>query len=86
MFISYAQNYEDVVLYRALKNIRNGFYVDVGAMDPIFDSVTKAFYDRGWRGINIEPVKHWHEKLIEKRTNDININVAAYDKSGTLKL
>jgi hypothetical protein len=33
MFISYAQNYEDVMLFRALKNINQGFYVDVGAME-----------------------------------------------------
>jgi FkbM family methyltransferase len=86
MFISYAQNYEDVMLFRALKNINQGFYVDVGAMDPICDSVTKAFYDRGWRGINIEPVKYWHEKLEQERPEDINLNVAVFDKPGILKL
>jgi hypothetical protein len=41
-FVSYAQNYEDVMLYRALKGVERGFYIDVGAMDPIVDSVTKA--------------------------------------------
>ena len=61
-FISYAQNFEDVILRRALKDIEKGFYVDVGAHDPVIDSVTKAFYDLGWRGINIEPVKEWFEK------------------------
>jgi len=56
-FISYAQNMEDVMLYRALKNIHQGFYIDVGAGDPTIDSVAKAFYDMGWSGINIEPVE-----------------------------
>ena len=51
-FISYAQNYEDVMLWRALQHIENGFYIDVGAAWPDVDSVTKAFYDKGWRGIN----------------------------------
>ena len=55
-FISYAQNFEDVILWRAFKNLQNGFYVDVGANDPINDSVTQAFYEKGWRGINIEPI------------------------------
>jgi len=86
MFISYAQNYEDVMLFRALKDIKHGFYVDVGAMDPTFHSVTKAFYDRGWRGINIEPVINWHQKLIEERTKDININAAIFDKPGLINL
>lgn len=55
-FVSYAQNGEDVVLWRALHAIGAGRYVDVGASDPVADSVTKAFYDRGWRGLNIEPL------------------------------
>jgi hypothetical protein len=33
-FISYAQNYEDVMLWRALRDVEKGFYVDVGAADP----------------------------------------------------
>ncbi|HZF37393.1 MAG TPA: FkbM family methyltransferase, partial [Blastocatellia bacterium] len=44
-FISYAQNFEDVMLWRALKHIDRGFYIDVGANDPDLDSVTKAFYE-----------------------------------------
>jgi FkbM family methyltransferase len=81
-FISYAQNYEDVMLYRALKGVERGFYIDVGAMDPLVDSVTKAFYERGWRGINIEPVRHWFERLEADRPEDINLNVAISDKNG----
>jgi len=54
-FISYSQNLEDVMLWRALKHIEQGFYVDVGANDPTFLSVTHAFYERGWHGINIDP-------------------------------
>jgi peptide methionine sulfoxide reductase MsrB len=53
--ISYAQNFEDIILWRALKNIKNGFYVDVGAGDPVNHSVTKWFYDQGWSGVNIKP-------------------------------
>lgn len=30
-FVSYAQNFEDVMLYRALKHVEKGFYIDVGA-------------------------------------------------------
>lgn len=48
---SYAQHGEDVVLNRAFKHQQNGFYVDVGAAGPVQHSVTKLFYDRGWRGI-----------------------------------
>ena len=41
-FVSYAQNYEDVMLARALRGVEQGFYIDVGAQDPVDDSVTKA--------------------------------------------
>ena len=54
-FVSYAQNREDVVLYRALGHISGGRYVEVGANDPIADSVTYAFYERGWSGIEALP-------------------------------
>lgn len=76
-FISYAQNLEDVILWRALSHVSKGFYVDVGAQDPLHESVTMAFYQRGWRGINIEPNKQYFEKLTQQRPEDINIMVAA---------
>ena len=44
-FISFAQNLEDVVLYRALKGITHGFYVDVGANSPDEQSVTSSLSD-----------------------------------------
>ena len=76
-WVSYAQNYEDVTLRRALRDVSSGFYVDVGANDPRVDSVTRAFYERGWHGINIEPVAHWHDRLQADRPRDINLRVAA---------
>ncbi len=85
-FISYAQNYEDVILYRVLKGVEKGFYVDIGANDPVLNSVTKAFYERGWRGINIEPVRYWFDKLVADRPEDINLNFAISDKPGVVHL
>lgn len=85
-FISYAQNCEDVMLFRALRGVADGFYIDVGAQDPIEDSVTRAFYERGWHGINIEPVEHWYKRLLEDRPRDLNLRVAVSDRPGTLKL
>ncbi|WP_355585210.1 FkbM family methyltransferase [Xanthomonas cannabis] len=74
-FISYAQNFEDVILHRAFSGVEMGVYVDVGAQHPIHDSVTRAFYERGWRGINIEPVEEWHALLAVDRPDDINLPV-----------
>ncbi len=85
-FISYAQCFEDAVLYRALKDVEKGCYIDVGANDPTTSSVTKAFYERAWRGINVEPVRYWFERLLKERPGDINLNVAAGATEGALKL
>ncbi|MES2536575.1 MAG: FkbM family methyltransferase [Pseudomonadota bacterium] len=81
-FISYAQNFEDVMLWRALCNVDNGFYIDVGAFDPQIDSVTKAFYDRGWRGINIDPSTERFAALLKDRPRDLNLNIAVDDHAG----
>jgi FkbM family methyltransferase len=85
-FISYAQNFEDVMLWRALKHVEHGFYIDVGANDPSVDSVTKAFYDRGWTGMNIEPLNQHYEDLITHRPNDINLRIAAGSENGEIEI
>ncbi|WP_373480554.1 FkbM family methyltransferase [Geminocystis sp.] len=82
MFISYAQNFEDVLLNRIFKNQEKGFYIDIGAHHPIYDSVTKAFYEKGWTGINIEPVPKIFHLLEKDRPNDLNLNIAISDRQG----
>jgi len=85
-FVSYAQNYEDVMLWRALREVTDGFYIDVGAWSPEVDSVTKAFSERGWRGINIEPNPHYFSQLVEHRPNDVNLSVAVGDHQGSVAM
>ncbi|GGF13595.1 hypothetical protein GCM10011611_19160 [Aliidongia dinghuensis] len=85
-FVSYAQNFEDVMLWRALKHVEKGFYIDVGANDPTVDSVTKAFYARRWHGINIEPTQFYFDRLAHERPDDINLRVAAGSERGMLTL
>jgi FkbM family methyltransferase len=84
--ISYAQNFEDVILWRALRDILDGTYVDVGAFHPERDSVTKWFYDSGWSGINIEPLDQNFALFAEARNRDINLNclVGNSESTGTL--
>ncbi len=86
MMISYAQNFEDVILERALKHVEKGFYIDVGAWSPDIDSVTRAFYERGWSGINIEPNPEFHDQLQERRPRDQNLRLAIGDQEGRLTM
>jgi FkbM family methyltransferase len=78
-FVSYAQNAEDVVLWRALGHVKDGRYVDVGANHPHVDSVTQAFYERGWRGITIEPLPDLAELHRRDRPHDIQVQAAVCD-------
>ncbi|MEP5394770.1 MAG: FkbM family methyltransferase [Hyphomicrobiales bacterium] len=81
MIVSYAQNFEDVMLWRALQDVENGFYIDVGAQDPRLHSVTKLFYEQGWNGVNIDPVPEWISKLKSDRPRDINLAMAAGEEN-----
>lgn len=82
MMISYAQVLEDVILNRALNTVQNGFYVDIGGYHPERDSVTKHFYDQGWRGINVEPGANYFPEFVRLRPRDINLQVAVSDHPG----
>lgn len=85
-FLSYAQNHEDVVLWRALGHVANGRYVDVGAADPVIDSVTAALYERGWRGIHVEPVPAYAAALLEARPGDVVVACGIGAEAGTRTL
>ena len=82
--ISYAQNFEDVMLWRALAQVENGFYIDVGAQHPVIDSVSKAFYDKGWHGIHVEATPAYAALLREGRPDESVLQAAVNDKSGSI--
>jgi len=85
-FVSYAQNFEDLMLHRALGDIENGFYVDVGAQHAVRDSVTAVFYARGWSGINVEPIPKWKRLLDRLRPRDINLQLAVDPRADELEI
>lgn len=70
------------MLWRALKTVSPGFYIDVGAWDPRVDNVTLSFYERGWRGINVEPDAKKQASLAASRPGDVNLGVAVSDQPG----
>ncbi|MEU5993855.1 FkbM family methyltransferase [Spirillospora sp. NPDC047418] len=81
--IAYAGNAEDVVLMRAFADHRGGFFVDVGAGEPVSGSLTKNLVDsQGWRGVNVEPLPERHALLQQARPRDVNLCVAVGDEPG----
>ena len=82
---SYAQNFEDVMLWRALGHIKNGFYIDIGAQHPVIDSVSKAFYEKGWRGIHAEATKTYAKLIREDRPDELIIEAAVSNQHGSME-
>jgi FkbM family methyltransferase len=83
-FESFAHNDEDVVLWRALAGagVDKGRYIDVGSNRPTDVSVSRAFYDRGWRGIVIEPAPGLAESLRQQRPDDIVVEAVVTADGG----
>jgi FkbM family methyltransferase len=52
---SYAQVGEDLVVDHYLGEPTGGYYVDIGAYEPMHLSNTYLFYKRGWKGVCVEP-------------------------------
>ena len=86
IFPVYGQYNEDIVIQALLASVRKGFYVDVGANHETYHSVTKYFYDKGWSGINIEPIPRLIAEFRKARTRDINLQLAVSVKEGTMEL
>ena len=83
--ISTAQNWEDVLIFRAFRGRTHGYYVDLGAGDPNWDSVTNWLYRVGWRGINVEPNPDIFRTLRLWRPHDTNLNIACSDEPGYIE-
>jgi FkbM family methyltransferase len=81
---SYAQEGEDLVLARLLDAGTQGFYVDVGAHHPTRFSNTCFYYERGWRGINIEPAPDAVAQFDKVRPRDINLGLGVAEAAGEL--
>lgn len=82
--VTYAQNREDLYLFALIGHIESGFYVDVGANHERLHSVTRLFYERGWRGINIDANPKLMAEFVEARPRDTNLNAGVGATEGML--
>jgi FkbM family methyltransferase len=75
---------EDAILNYLFKKKCRGYYIDIGAFEPVFNSNTYLFYLKGWSGINIDanPANVYELKKIRPR--DINIEAAISDREEIL--
>jgi FkbM family methyltransferase len=80
--VSYAQEGEDLLLCRLLKKTDKGFYVDIGAHDPVRYSNTNLFHLKGWTGINVDASVESIQRFQSTRPRDINLCFAVSSMSG----
>ncbi|WP_203415224.1 FkbM family methyltransferase [Pelodictyon luteolum] len=63
--------YEQELERSFFNNKPQGFFVDVGANEPVIQSQTYHFEQLGWRGLLLEPIPHYVQLLKEQRTGKV---------------
>ncbi|MHB1164322.1 MAG: FkbM family methyltransferase [Candidatus Nanopelagicales bacterium] len=83
--ISYAQNGEDIRVWRAFGDDGRGrTYVDVGANEHRRLSITASLHDLGWRGLLVEADPDLAAELRVRRPGDVVVEAAAAEDAGEL--
>lgn len=83
--VSYSQEGEDLILSRLFDAQASGFFVDVGAHHPQRFSNTFLFYQRGWRGINIDAMPSSMAPFRRARPRDINLEIPVFKERKRLR-
>lgn len=82
-YVSYARNAEDVVLWRALGQVREGRYVEVrsSSVDHPGDPV-RAFHEHGWSGLAVCADPDAAARVRELRDRDVVVEAPVGDEAG----
>lgn len=83
---TYAQHGDDLAVLNIFKRlgIEKPSYLDVGAYHPFNLSNTALLYERGSRGVNVEPNAALFAEFMKARPDDINICAGVAPISGRL--
>ena len=82
---SYAETFgEDLFVESFFKNIKKGFYVDIGCNLPKNGSLTFKLYKRNWTGIKVDISERSIELNNLLRKKDINLNLSVGSKKDTV--
>lgn len=79
-----SQDNEDHFLRKILPG--DGMYIDIGASFPKECSNTWRLYQRGWRGLLVEPLPQCWYGLLRQRPGDYLLPVACSNANGSAKL
>lgn len=82
---SWAQQGEDLIidfLFTQFIKCKMPAYLDFGANHPFHLSNTYYFYQKGSRGVNVEPDPSLIKSFQKKRANDVNLNTGVGKEKG----
>lgn len=82
---SYSQEGEDLIIDRFFENQSTGFFIDIGAHHPRRFSNTYLLYQKGWQGINIDPMPGVMKLFNKERPKDINLEIGISREENILK-
>ncbi|WP_375559313.1 FkbM family methyltransferase [Bernardetia sp. OM2101] len=84
--VSYSQSGEDLIIdfFFTARQIDKPSYIDIGAYHPYKISNTALFYEKGARGIIIEPNPDGFEKFMKYRPEDTNLNIGVGNEASVL--
>ena len=57
----------DLKILPFLQEIENGFFIEAGALDGLFQSNTKLLEDLGWHGLLVEPSESAYNECLKNR-------------------
>lgn len=71
----YSQNNEQEIILKYFEGQSFGTYLDIGAYHPETFSNTKALYDKGWKGVLVEPAESNYQFIKEYFKDDDQIQI-----------
>ena len=77
---------EDIFVSNYTKNIKNGFYIDIGAHHPLNQNNTFLLHKKNWSGINVDINEFSIDLFNYLRPNDLNIQTIISDSNDYVDL
>jgi FkbM family methyltransferase len=84
--LSYSQFGEDITAANLLRNLKTGFYVDIGAYHPLKHSNTALLHINGWQGVTVEPEMGGARAFHRFRPHAINVRAAIHNEKDSVTL
>lgn len=81
--MSYSQNSEETFILEYFKDKPTGKFIDIGAYNVFKFSNVRALYEKGWKGVLVEPAPENYKQIADHYKDDKDITVLNYAVGAT---